>query len=134
MAYYGEQASSFWVYRLLYGSDNFSHARTTEGFDPNAYTLMEKAGYDFENLTTLGKVVESKPHSLNETQRKIQEQGGSVGISKVGLGFIPSQPIRISGRRKGKQSAVKHISAKELDEGDEKNAQENPKSFVFDRL
>jgi len=94
------------------GSDNLPNARTKDGFDPNAYKLMEKAGYDFQNPTTLGRVVEAKPHGLNETQRKIQEQGGSVGVSKVGLGFMPSPPIKISGRRKGKQSAVQHISAK----------------------
>jgi len=61
------------------------NARTKEGFDPNAYKLMEKVGYDFQNPTTLRKVVEAKPHGLNETQRKIQEQGGSVGVSKVEL-------------------------------------------------
>jgi len=47
---------------------------------------------------------------------------------------MPSQPIRISGRRKGKQSAVQHISVKELDESDDENAQTNPKSSIFDRL
>ena len=84
------------------GSDNLPNARIEEEFVPNPYKLMEKAGYDFQNPTTLGKVVEAKPHGLNETQRKIQEQGGSVGASKVGLGFMSSLPIRISGRRKGK--------------------------------
>jgi len=32
---------------------------------------MEKAGYDFQNLAALRKVVEVKPHGLTETQRKI---------------------------------------------------------------
>jgi len=73
-----------------------SNTQAKEGFNPNAYKLMEKAGYDFQNPTTLGKVLEAKPHGLNETQRKIQEQGGFVGISKVGLSLL-SQPIRISG-------------------------------------
>ena len=72
------------------GSDNLLNTRTKEEFHTNAYKLMEKAGYDFQNPTTLGKVVEAKAHGLNETHRKIQEQGGSVGVSKVGLGFIPS--------------------------------------------
>jgi len=49
------------------GSDNLPNAWTKEGFDPNAYKLMEKADYDFKNPTTLGKVVEAKPHGLNET-------------------------------------------------------------------
>jgi len=47
---------------------------------------------------------------------------------------MPSLVIKISGRRKGKQLAVQHISAKELDESDDKDAQANPKSSVFDRL
>ena len=34
---------------------------------------MERAGYDFKNPTTLGKVVEVKPHSLHETQKRIQD-------------------------------------------------------------
>jgi len=73
-----------------------TNARTKEGFGPNAYKPMEKAGYDFQNPTTLGKVVEAKAHGLNETQRKIQEQAGSVGTSKVRLGFMALPPIRIS--------------------------------------
>ena len=67
------------------GSDNLPNARTKEGFDPNAYKLMKKASYDFQNPTTLGKVVEAKPDGLNETQRKIEEQGDSVGVSKLNL-------------------------------------------------
>jgi len=31
--------------------------QTKEGFNPNAYRLMERAGYDFQNPATLGKVV-----------------------------------------------------------------------------
>jgi len=71
--------------------------RTIEGFDPNAYKLMEKVGYDFQNPATLERVVEVKPHGFNETHKKIQEQAGSAGVSKVGLGFTPPQPVRISG-------------------------------------
>ena len=47
---------------------------------------------------------------------------------------MPLLPIRISGRWKGKQSAVQHISTKELDESDDDNAQTNPKSSIFDKL
>jgi len=34
---------------------------------------MESVRYDFENLTTIGKVVKAKPHGFNETQRRIKE-------------------------------------------------------------
>ena len=47
--------------------DNFLSVLTKEGFDPNTYKLMEKAGYDFQNPATLGKVVEVKPHGLTKT-------------------------------------------------------------------
>ena len=63
--------------------DDLSSARTREGFDPNAYKLMQRAGYEFQNPAALGKVVEAKPHGLTETQRKIQEQGGSVAVLKL---------------------------------------------------
>jgi len=78
--------------------DDLPSVWTREGFDPNAYKLMERVGYDLQNPATLGKVVEVKPHGLTETQRKIQEQGDSVDVSKVGLGFMPPQPVRISRR------------------------------------
>ena len=48
-------------------NNDLPSVRTKEGFDPNAYKLMEKAGYDFQNPATLGMVVEVKPHGLNET-------------------------------------------------------------------
>ena len=77
---------------------------TKKGFD--TYTLVERSGYNFQNPTTLRKVAEVKSHGLTETQRKIQDQGDSVVVSKVGLGFTPPQPIRISRRRKDKQLVI----------------------------
>jgi len=47
------------------------NAQIKEGFDPNAYNLMERADYDFQRPTTLGKVVETKPHGLIKTQKRI---------------------------------------------------------------
>jgi len=44
--------------------------RTYEGFDPNAYKLMMRSGYDFNNQASLEHVVEAKPHGINETQKK----------------------------------------------------------------
>jgi len=47
--------------------ENFPNARTKEGFDLNMYNLLEKAGYDFNNLVALGKVVEVETYGLNKT-------------------------------------------------------------------
>jgi len=46
-------------------SDDLPSVQTKEGFDPNAYKLMEKASYDFQNPATLGNVVKVKPYGLN---------------------------------------------------------------------
>jgi len=48
--------------------------RTSDRFDPNAYELMKKFGYEFSQPTSLGLVIEAKPYGLNNTQRVIQSQ------------------------------------------------------------
>ena len=71
--------------------------RTEDGFDPNAYKLLKKSDYDFNRPVPLGCVIEAKPYGINETQKKIQEQGDAVAISKVGLGYAPPQQFRSQG-------------------------------------
>jgi len=39
--------------------------RTDDGFDPNAYKLMKKSGYDFNKPVSLGYVIETKPYHIN---------------------------------------------------------------------
>jgi len=95
---------------------------------------MERADFDFQNPTALGKVIESKPHSLNKTQQMIQEQGGLVGASEAELGYTPLQPTRISRRRKNKQLAVQHMSAEEIDESEEEDDPPSKRTFVSNRL
>jgi len=56
-------------------SDDLPNARTKERFDPNAYKLMEKAGYDSQNPTILGKVVVAKPHGLMKLREKFKSRG-----------------------------------------------------------
>jgi len=76
---------------------------TNDGFDPTVYKLMKKSSYDFNKPVSWGHVVEAKPYGINETQKKIQEQGGVVAVLKIGLGHVPPQPVRISRRCKDKQ-------------------------------
>ena len=78
---------------LLKEEKDFPYTQTKEGFDPNAYKLVEGVNYDFQNPTTLGKVIKAMPRALNETQQTIQGQGGSEGGSKVELGYTSVQPI-----------------------------------------
>jgi len=52
--------------------DDLPSARTKEGFDLNAYKLMERAGYDFQNPAILGKVVEAKPVALLKLKERFK--------------------------------------------------------------
>ncbi|KAB2635364.1 hypothetical protein D8674_025898 [Pyrus ussuriensis x Pyrus communis] len=71
--------------------------RTEEGFDPNAYKLMSKAGYDFASSTVAGKKVSNTVNdeecNLTKTQKKLKEYGYGVDNNKAGLGFTPNAPI-----------------------------------------
>jgi len=60
----------------------------SDGFDPNAHKLMKRSSYDFSQPTSLGHVIEVKPHGLNNTQRILQSRGGSVTTLKVSLGYV----------------------------------------------
>jgi len=91
---------------LFNEEEGLPNAQTKQGFDPNAYNLMEKAGYDFNNSVVLRKVVEVETYNLNKVKKKILEQEGLLEVWKVGLGYIPSQLIKISGQRKDKQYIV----------------------------
>ena len=82
--------------------------RTNDGFDPDAYKLMKKYGYDFNKPVSLGYVIKAKPYGINKTQKKI----GVVAVPKVGLGCVPPQPIRILGQRKDEQSSIQYIAAR----------------------
>ena len=55
----------------LVEEDSLPVRRTEEGFDPKAYKLLAKSGYNFKNPPQLGQLysdyVEEKSHGLNST-------------------------------------------------------------------
>jgi len=63
---------------------------------------MKKSGCDFRKPAPFGHVIETKPYSINETQKKIQEQGSVVALPKVSLSYIPHQLVQISRWHKDK--------------------------------
>ncbi|KAH7865724.1 hypothetical protein Vadar_010358 [Vaccinium darrowii] len=111
----------------MVGDDNLPSQRTN-GFDPNAYKLLAKAGHNSKDSTTLGKllpeVIGEKVHGLNSTQKMLKQHGYAVKDSKVGLGYTAPAPARIFIRR----SSNNHITAEEVD------SSTSPKVSVFDRL
>ncbi|KAM2599740.1 hypothetical protein TB2_038112 [Malus domestica] len=108
--------------------------RTEEGFDPNAYKLMSKAGYDFVSSSNPGKkvsnTVNNKERDLTETQKKLKKHGYGVNNNKAGLGFTPSAPVKISSQTKN--ASTQHISVSmEQDQEEPKSTSRTP---VFDRM
>ncbi|CAH9139057.1 unnamed protein product [Cuscuta epithymum] len=91
-------------------------ARTNEGFDPNAYKLLAKAGNN-PNEQRLGKLI---PEAGGEGIPKQINLRGHTGLS-----YVQPKPIRILINR----AATHHISAGEEDEVTSK-----PKYSVFDRI
>ena len=77
--------------------DSLPVRRTKEGFDPKAYKLLEKSGYDFQNPPQLGQLyldyVEEKSHGLNSTQSKLKQQGYAIKIPRIGLGYSSQEPV-----------------------------------------
>ncbi|CAL8152128.1 unnamed protein product [Prunus armeniaca] len=110
--------------------------RTKQGFDPNAYKLMSKAGYDFGLSSSMGElnpdVTGERKHGLSETQKKLKEQGYTIDSVRAGLGFTLVAPIKISARRKQKKAEAQHISVEAVEEEEEPKAVK--RASVFDRL
>jgi len=76
---------------------------------------MKRSSYDFSKPPLLGIVIEPMPYGLNNTQKMIQKQGGRVVTPRIGLGNVPFQPVKISGRHKEDQSLVQYITTEEAD-------------------
>ncbi|KAL0412259.1 UNVERIFIED_CONTAM: Transposon Tf2-12 polyprotein [Sesamum latifolium] len=74
-----------------------------KGFDPKAFKLLVKAGYNPKEKPSLGKLPPEATgemlHGLNATQIMLKEKGHAVQDSQVGLGFTPPKPVRIAIRR-----------------------------------
>ncbi|KAM1358731.1 hypothetical protein ACFX15_044968 [Malus domestica] len=108
--------------------------RTEEGFDPNAYKLMSKAGYDFASSSNPGKkvsnTVNNKERDLTETQKKLKKHGYGVNNNKAGLGFTPNAPVKISSQ--AKNASTQHISVSI--EQDQEEPKSTPRTPVFDRM
>ncbi|KAL9239139.1 hypothetical protein vseg_013488 [Gypsophila vaccaria] len=94
-------------------SNQTSHEQQNGVFDPNAYKLLEKAGYDFENPILLGSVIEAEPYGLNEEQKKIFKQEGNYTATKVGLGYELPTPTKVTASRKQNAASSQHITAEE---------------------
>ncbi|KAL0462455.1 UNVERIFIED_CONTAM: hypothetical protein Slati_0133100 [Sesamum latifolium] len=67
-----------------------------KGFDPKAFKLFIKVGYNPKEKLSLGKLppeaTSKKFHGLNATQVMLKKKGHAVEDSRVGVGFTPPKP------------------------------------------
>ncbi|KAL0453888.1 UNVERIFIED_CONTAM: hypothetical protein Slati_1366900 [Sesamum latifolium] len=74
-----------------------------KGFDPKAFKLLVKAGYNPKKKLSLGKLpleaTGRKLYGLNATQIMLKKKGHAIQDSRVGLGFTLPKPVRIAIRR-----------------------------------
>ena len=54
-------------------------------------------------------------HGLNETQKKLKQQGYAVKPSRAGLGFVPFKPIKISTKTKKTKTSTQHIIVEDME-------------------
>ncbi|KAL0411688.1 UNVERIFIED_CONTAM: hypothetical protein Slati_3758500 [Sesamum latifolium] len=104
-----------------------------KGFDPKAFKLLVKVGYNPKEKPSLGKLLLEATgkmlHGLNATQIMLKEKGHAVQDSRVGLDFTPPKPVRIAIRRVSSNYVVEGFSSTEDDK-----RKENPRESVFNRL
>jgi len=56
---------------LLEEKSNLPMVPTSDGFDLDAYNLMEDSGYDFSKLSSLGYAIDKKPYGSNGVQKMV---------------------------------------------------------------
>ncbi|KAM2779107.1 hypothetical protein COP1_014414 [Malus domestica] len=88
--------------------------RTEEGFDPNAYKLMSKAGYTFASSSNpekkVSNTVNDKERDLTETKKKLKKHGYGIDNNKAGLRFTPNAPVKISSKAKNASTQRINVS------------------------
>ncbi|XP_075483743.1 uncharacterized protein LOC142523894 [Primulina tabacum] len=84
---------------------DYSELQSVKGFDPKAYKLLVKAGYNPKENLALGKlpsvVSDKQRHGLTTTPKMLKENGYLVQKNRTGLGFVPPSPVRIAIKRVG---------------------------------
>jgi len=58
---------------LLQKTSDLSMVRTSDGFDLEAYKLVEESGYDFSKSPPLGNVIDAKPYGPKDMQKMVRK-------------------------------------------------------------
>ncbi|KAL0305364.1 UNVERIFIED_CONTAM: hypothetical protein Sangu_3036000 [Sesamum angustifolium] len=104
-----------------------------KGFDPKAFKLLIKVGYDPKEKLNLRKLppeaTGKKLHGFNATHIMLKEKGHAIQDSRVGLGFTPPKRVRIT---------IKRVNSNYISEGfsstEDHKREENLRESIFNRL
>ncbi|KAF9665072.1 hypothetical protein SADUNF_Sadunf16G0084100 [Salix dunnii] len=107
--------------------------KRSNGFDPNAYKLLARAGYSREDINKISKdddVTQLEGKQVSARTRKAWREKKMFGKTlKVGLGYESSTPLHFHINKEASQ----YISAEEVK--DEQQSQPTPlRASVWDRL
>ena len=112
--------------------------RTNEWFDPKAYRLLAKAGYDFSKQGDLRKLIPEvtgeKTHGLSKTQSKMRFEGYEIPIPKTGLGYTPEQPAQIWIKKRSNASSSQYITMEVAESSNQRKDHSSLRVLVFDRI
>ena len=112
--------------------------RTKEWFDPKAYRLLAKAGYDFSKQRDLGKLIlevtREKTYGLSKTQSKMWLKGYEILIPKTGLGYTPEQPTQIWIKKRSNASSSQYIIVEAGESSNQRKDHSSSRVSVFDRI
>ena len=61
-------------------------------------------------------------HDLNETQKKLKQQGYGVKPSRAVLGFVLFEPIKISAKTKKTKASIQHTVVEDTNESNGSNS------------
>ncbi|KAL0327888.1 UNVERIFIED_CONTAM: hypothetical protein Scaly_2221400 [Sesamum calycinum] len=104
-----------------------------KGFDPKAFKLFIKVGYNPKEKLSLRKLrLEAngkKLHGLNAIQIMLKEKGHAIHDSRVGLDFTPLNPICIAIKRVNNNYVFEGFSSTE-----DHKREESFRESVFNRL
>ena len=111
---------------------------TKEWFDPKAYRLLARAGYDFSKQGDLGKLIPEatgeKMHGLSKTQSKMRLEGYEIPIPKTGLGYAPEQPAQIWIKKRSNASSSQYIIVEVGESLNQRKDHSSSRVSVFDRI
>ncbi|TYK28725.1 uncharacterized protein E5676_scaffold403G00450 [Cucumis melo var. makuwa] len=102
---------------------NLAQRWTEDGFNPKAYKLMAKAGYDFTTHAGFKSLKIHEQQKLSLTQKKLLREGHAIPVSRKGLRYKSSESVNITRKRKKKAVDNNHITIVEVDNMEEKRGE-----------